>query len=1000
MAYAGHGGYGRGSYDPGYSMNRHDEIQEDLGGYNVSHYRSDGQAGLIEMQSNDDPALEFASPYGDPYHSQAQPQHRSVPLHQTDTTGYAYKQEPMHNDFGQYTDPSGYHAFQSQTHAPQSGAVTSVNSSLSLLRKKYPSLRRNRSAQGDGLLSAEGDVETWREGPAHTEDNNSYVQQHVRMQRGREQPADQYTKQSYAPEDETPYQASHTLPARTQGRATQERRQVARDLERGNHVDNGADYPPEQPMNARAMGQADPSPAGGPTGATQKLAKKREASATRDTKSARAGSSVLQRQGHSRESGGGSGAGATRGGRVTAETRRAQETAPPKRTASSAPTERHRPRGTLVECTEGCGRTFKPGALEHHVKVCKKLFGAKPRRKSSIPAKKPSPPTPAEEPLPSSAPPPDDEIGAHYDGASYEAAPASPPRFPDEPANEMLHDPPDGYSAEVSGAEAWEAMASPVKAAKPSTSTRTQKYSVKPPWYTEEVGESAHGAPSNRTSAPPTQNRKPVAQDAPTAHSPAKVDVRPPWRLDDEIDNLKQRHTEEKVEEERRERALAKQKEREEKAAEKPVVVKKKPVKNKYRPQWNNDFADEAPLDHYAPDPHDDRASSYPTQPLGANPDSGSGYSAVNDPMEVPLRGAGGGAYGSAYSGGYGASVGAGADPTPVVAKQPRASSGRRGDDNSRGTGSNRARDEGSNPRYRTMFHPDEEAPSSHQPSQPSRAGARGGSAARRDPYCDEHPAADYAPQQPGHSGGSRSASARSPHSGYRGSQQDQPPLAGSPSQGTRRGPTRTNSALKRNQTRNPPSSSSTAATSSAGYQTTAGGAAGAPSQPGAPMNVDDLPAVAGVVSMNDAIMEEASAAPSHLVPCGVCGRKFNADRIDKHQNACASASQSRRPQFNTKASRMTSEAKQAARRADPAKPKQSNWREQREQLRCLIKASKGDGPMPTFNHVPCPHCGRSFNQTAAERHIPKCQSIINKPKTLVSRRGQDPASRVRMSRR
>jgi hypothetical protein len=35
----------------------------------------------------------------------------------------------------------------------------------------------------------------------------------------------------------------------------------------------------------------------------------------------------------------------------------------------------------------------------------------------------------------------------------------------------------------------------------------------------------------------------------------------------------------------------------------------------------------------------------------------------------------------------------------------------------------------------------------------------------------------------------------------------------------------------------------------------------------------------------------------------------------------------------------------------------------------------------------PCPHCGRKFNQNAAERHIPKCTSIQAKPKMLV--RGQ-----------
>lgn len=30
---------------------------------------------------------------------------------------------------------------------------------------------------------------------------------------------------------------------------------------------------------------------------------------------------------------------------------------------------------------------------------------------------------------------------------------------------------------------------------------------------------------------------------------------------------------------------------------------------------------------------------------------------------------------------------------------------------------------------------------------------------------------------------------------------------------------------------------------------------------------------------------------------------------------------------------------------------------------------------------VPCPHCARTFNPTAAERHIPKCKDTVNRPK-------------------
>ena len=39
-----------------------------------------------------------------------------------------------------------------------------------------------------------------------------------------------------------------------------------------------------------------------------------------------------------------------------------------------------------------------------------------------------------------------------------------------------------------------------------------------------------------------------------------------------------------------------------------------------------------------------------------------------------------------------------------------------------------------------------------------------------------------------------------------------------------------------------------------------------------------------------------------------------------------------------------------------------------------------------TSDFVPCPHCGRTFNENAASRHIPKCATTINRPKAIVRR--------------
>lgn len=91
------------------------------------------------------------------------------------------------------------------------------------------------------------------------------------------------------------------------------------------------------------------------------------------------------------------------------------------------------------------------------------------------------------------------------------------------------------------------------------------------------------------------------------------------------------------------------------------------------------------------------------------------------------------------------------------------------------------------------------------------------------------------------------------------------------------------------------------------------------------------------------------------------------------------------------------------------SKTSKSNWRQTHEEFIKSIRAAKQvsdhlknggrlqDLPPPTPSenpdYVQCPHCLRRFNQTAAERHIPKCATFEhNKPKrpplTCPSRQG------------
>ncbi|CAE7884371.1 Zc2hc1c, partial [Symbiodinium sp. KB8] len=83
-------------------------------------------------------------------------------------------------------------------------------------------------------------------------------------------------------------------------------------------------------------------------------------------------------------------------------------------------------------------------------------------------------------------------------------------------------------------------------------------------------------------------------------------------------------------------------------------------------------------------------------------------------------------------------------------------------------------------------------------------------------------------------------------------------------------------------------------------------------------------------------------------------------------------------------------------------------WKAKSEQLRAAMKANrmmaaaKARGQdiatldLPSVpdvgsqDLVPCPHCGRTFNETAAERHIPRCKTTKARPSRLVKGGGRN----------
>uniref|UniRef100_A0A8C3RNC3 Zinc finger C2HC-type containing 1C n=1 Tax=Chelydra serpentina TaxID=8475 RepID=A0A8C3RNC3_CHESE len=147
------------------------------------------------------------------------------------------------------------------------------------------------------------------------------------------------------------------------------------------------------------------------------------------------------------------------------------------------------------------------------------------------------------------------------------------------------------------------------------------------------------------------------------------------------------------------------------------------------------------------------------------------------------------------------------------------------------------------------------------------------------------------------------------------------------------------------------------------------------------------------------------------LGECDFCGRRFLHLRLEKHMNVCSKSQGSKRKVFDSSMAR--------ARGTDPViapaiytnhsspsvqnEPPKNNWRQKHESfIRTLRQAremqhviSKGGKlsdlpPLPPVenpDYISCPHCNRRFAPKVAERHIPKCKTIKNRPPPPPQRR-------------
>lgn len=174
---------------------------------------------------------------------------------------------------------------------------------------------------------------------------------------------------------------------------------------------------------------------------------------------------------------------------------------------------------------------------------------------------------------------------------------------------------------------------------------------------------------------------------------------------------------------------------------------------------------------------------------------------------------------------------------------------------------------------------------------------------------------------------------------------------------------------------------------------------------------------------------EEAVDENQEQMQCPDCGRKFNPIPYTKHVKICAKVFMKKRKAFDSAKMRIQDnpelvqiiaktkkeEMKQSKK---PKRPPQQEevpientgapkWKNQSQAFREAMRAARECGkaqaagaplppPKPSApdpSLILCQHCGRRFNEKAAERHIPQCQNIKAKPTVLKRGSGVGAAS-------
>jgi zinc-finger of a C2HC-type len=117
---------------------------------------------------------------------------------------------------------------------------------------------------------------------------------------------------------------------------------------------------------------------------------------------------------------------------------------------------------------------------------------------------------------------------------------------------------------------------------------------------------------------------------------------------------------------------------------------------------------------------------------------------------------------------------------------------------------------------------------------------------------------------------------------------------------------------------------------------------------------------------------------------CKYCKRKFTAERIEKHQDACKTASK-KRPLYDMLKKRTpffseTTSNKMSTKRAS-IKLIYPNSKWQKQHLDLLRNLRQTDDESIYEDYITCPYYTRKFAPVSGDKHIEICKNILNKPK-------------------